>query len=268
VRKRILPADDSPLTGGIFVVTTAVGSNLPCPNPIMSTRTSLRQPPVAAFTLIELLTVIAIIAILMALLFPALSGAKEQARRASAGTAVRNIVNASKSYYNDYGKFPPVAAALDGTKSYLSFGDATAGHCAVTNDQLFDILRAIPRSSGPNNGHKMNMRQQKYFEMSKAKDKANPRDGFTDGSEFVTNQGRLMDPWGTQYCIVLDAADKDTIDISHFYSDSSFKPPDGLLRLSAASYSLGKDIKLGKNGDGNLRNTTSGQLSDDVVSWQ
>src|SRR6185436_18844311 len=94
-------------------------------------------------TLIELLTVIAIIAILMGLLFPALSSAKEQARRASAGTAVRNIVSACKSYYNDYAKFPPVTAALVG--DVYSYGDKTAGGCKLGNESLFDILRSINR---------------------------------------------------------------------------------------------------------------------------
>lgn len=234
----------------------------------MSARTSLRQPPVAAFTLIELLTVIAIIAILMGLLFPALSGAKEQARRASAGTAVRNIVNACKSYYNDYGKFPPVIAAKGTPNSagdiYLSFG-TTDGQCKVTNDQLFDVLRA--KDSSVNASHALNKRQQKYFEMGKAKDAKNPRDGFTDGNEYTGTKGQLMDPWGTQYCILLDATDSGTLDISQIYSDSSFSGTNGLLRVSAAAYSLGKDTKLGKNGDHLLR-SSSGQLSDDVVSWQ
>jgi len=55
----------------------------------MNLRTSLRKPHAAAFTLIELLTVIAIIAILMGLLFPVLSSAKNQARRQAAAVAIR-----------------------------------------------------------------------------------------------------------------------------------------------------------------------------------
>ena len=268
MRKRILPADDSPLTGGIFVVTTGLTGNLLPPNPIMRARTSLRQPPVAAFTLIELLTVIAIIAILMGLLFPALSGAKEQARRAAASTAVRNIVGASKSYYNDYGKFPPVQGALVGNvnaNGYYAYGDTSAGGCSVTNDQLFDILRSINR--GVNNGFAMNKRQQKYFEMGKAKDPKNPRDGFVDGNEFTKNQGQLMDPWGGQYCIILDAADAETIDISKFYSDLSGSQ--GVLRVSAAVFSMGKDNERGGKGyKGQFRKSGSGETPDDVVSWQ
>jgi len=234
----------------------------------MNARHSLPKKPLAAFTLIELLTVIAIIAVLMGLLFPALSGAKEQARRADAGTAVRNIVSACKSYYNDYGKFPPVTAALSGdvnTNGYYAFGDTTAGGCKVANSSLFDVLRAISR--GDNEGHKLNKRQQKYFEMVKAKDPKNPRGGFCDGSEFTTNPGALMDPWGGQYCVVLDADDNGEIDLSAFYSDLA--GAQNVIRASAVSFAMGKDSIRGAKGyEGRFRKPSSNEPPDDVVSWQ
>jgi prepilin-type N-terminal cleavage/methylation domain-containing protein len=234
----------------------------------MNARHTLPKRPAAAFTLIELLTVIAIIAVLMGLLFPALSGAKEQARRADAGTNVRNIVAACKSYYNDYGKFPPVTGALDGdvnTNGYYSFGDTSAGKCKVENSTLFDILRSINR--GENNSYALNKRQQKYFEMGKAKDTKNPRGGFCDGNEFTKSQGALMDPWGAQYCVVLDADDDGTIDMGAFYSDLA--GAQNAIRASAVCFSMGKDnIRGGKGYEGKFRPTKSGEAPDDVVSWQ
>lgn len=58
------------------------------------------------FTLVELLTVIAIIALLVALVFPAVQAAREAARRVQCGTNIRQVALAIESYSTTMGHLP------------------------------------------------------------------------------------------------------------------------------------------------------------------
>ena len=78
----------------------------------------------SAFTLIELLVVIAIIALLAAILFPVFGRARENARRASCQSNLRQITLGIKQYTQDYDERFPIGPNVVNT-------DFTTGWAAV-----------------------------------------------------------------------------------------------------------------------------------------
>jgi prepilin-type N-terminal cleavage/methylation domain-containing protein len=107
------------------------------------------------FTLVELLTVIAIIGILAALLFPAIKSSLSKAEIARAHSEVKGIAMAWKTYLNEYSKWPcdanncPIGGqpAAEGTSTGVLFDHSFVSMMqgSTVNDPPYIASRDNPK---------------------------------------------------------------------------------------------------------------------------
>ncbi|MDQ3815523.1 MAG: prepilin-type N-terminal cleavage/methylation domain-containing protein [Armatimonadota bacterium] len=81
----------------------------------------------SGFTLVEILVVLAIIAILAAILLPVMRGAQERAAQAHCAANLQQIGMAVKSYYADHKRYPASLAVLLPTTANLNTVKAVTG---------------------------------------------------------------------------------------------------------------------------------------------
>jgi prepilin-type N-terminal cleavage/methylation domain-containing protein len=95
--------------------------------------TDTRQP--AAFTLIELLVVISIIALLIAILLPALGSARQAAFRTSCLSNTRQVAITANIYSNDNNEWLVGGVWYTKFKSLYNLNTDTLNHCPGESDQ-------------------------------------------------------------------------------------------------------------------------------------
>ena len=112
------------------------------------------------FTLIELLVVIAIIAILAAMLFPALQGARARSLSTSCASNLKNLVTAAGSYQTDYSDYfvpyqwhnapitPPTGKFLAGDGHWY-FNDFLDPYLKQSTNTENNSVYLCPSANGP-----------------------------------------------------------------------------------------------------------------------
>jgi prepilin-type N-terminal cleavage/methylation domain-containing protein len=237
-----------------------------------------------AFTLIELLTVIAIIAILMGLLFPVMGVVKETAKKTQAKNEVVQIVSAVKLYYTEYGKYPIDTSAGGNQDAFYGGGTPPSGASTATNDKLFDVLRNNTTSANNALVTTLNPRGISYIEAPTVKSTSKPIAGVIPPNAANLPAGLLagewVDPWGSQYNVCIDGNYNNVVaapaytDLSTNYVTSG---SDTGVSTGVIVWSFGRNGMLGGDGAGATIPTgftkeggTANQLSGsgDVVSWQ
>ncbi len=206
-------------------------------NLLPSTSGSLR-----AFTLLELLVVISIIAVLAGILLPVAGSVMTNARKVQAKNTEVQIVSAVKSFQTDYGVYP-----VTSTDSSNGTQDVTYGPSGPLASGLMDVLLC----NGQPNDLALNTRRVTYLEMPAAKNLAKPANG-------IGQDRQPYDPWGTTYFIRVDS-DYDNSVANPYTGHAGFDP----IGSGVIVWSLGKDLEGGQGSD---KNADFGV--DDVISWQ
>jgi prepilin-type N-terminal cleavage/methylation domain-containing protein len=205
---------------------------------------------VSGFTLLELLIVIAIIAILAGLLFPAFMGAQKAAKKTQAKNDLTQIVTAVNGFYTEYGKYPLVT-------------DDTP--LSSTTD-LFYTLRAVGDKGGANANNAINTRQIVFLSPPDVKDTANPRSG-------IGTDGQWYDAWGTTYKITINGTYDNGVPNPYGPDPPGGAGPDP-IRQGVIAWSFGPNGLLGggnatdpnfSNENGTVNIYTG---SSDAISWQ
>lgn len=146
----------------------------------MISSTTTKSPRTRAFTLVELLVVISIVAILASLAFPAVGGAMDSAKKAQAKNNAVQIANAVVAYEAEYGRLP------------------SSGNATTTVDSAFvNILTAADTVNNP--------REIVFLEAPEWKK-----------GKGGTNSAGYCDPWNstTPYAIALDSDYNNKISVS------------------------------------------------------
>jgi prepilin-type N-terminal cleavage/methylation domain-containing protein len=187
----------------------------------MTTPQTLQHPRRQAFTLIEMLVVIAIIAILAGILLPVLANAKTKAKIAQAKMEMSNLEAAIKQYESEYHRQPVPKYVETAAKPDFTFG--TTGVQGYSGPTIISGF-GVPADAETNNAAVMaillnRVKDANNNPTSNAGNVRNPRNLVLFHAKEVSGTGQsgvgpdlvFRDPWGNPYIISLDMDDNNGV---------------------------------------------------------
>jgi prepilin-type N-terminal cleavage/methylation domain-containing protein/prepilin-type processing-associated H-X9-DG protein len=155
------------------------------------------QTKKTGFTLIELLVVIAIIAILAAILFPVFARARENARRASCQSNLKQIALGFKQYTQDFDeKFPPdhVVVPINSADTDGYRGWAVLLQPYLKSEQIF---QCPSESSAPGGFDNTPTAIDYFYNYNLARNAADQPSGISDAAIPYPTNTILNGDWAT-----------------------------------------------------------------------
>ena len=180
----------------------------------------------AGFTLIELLVVISIIAVLMAMLLPALGGARKLARRAVCMANVRRLAVSIRLYADNYdGKLPP--DRLRKPTDYIEVGPYKRASVVLQQGVNNVLIKVAARDS-----------KNIFFQLGGPDDLAadefnNDLWELVDGyAEFIARSRNEFDPTATSRLVTLSYTSAAANSVAVIGSFNGWSPVDTSMRRS------------------------------------